>query len=116
MPSVQVMPTFLPVSRRIRAIRRVTVVLPLTPVTPTVGIRPFSAAGKEGLDDRLARPACEALEGGKCGRRPGPEWTATTTPSCSSSGRLRSTRHDVDARHVEPDDPRRVLGRAATSG
>ena len=45
MPSVQVMPTHLPVPRRIWAMKRVTVVLPLTPVTATMGIRPFSPGG-----------------------------------------------------------------------
>ena len=42
MPSVQVMPTLRPVPRRMWAMKRVVVVLPLTPVTATIGIRPFS--------------------------------------------------------------------------
>ena len=36
------------------AISRVVVVLPLTPVTATIGIRPFSPFGKSDVDDRLA--------------------------------------------------------------
>ena len=36
------------------AMNRVTVVLPLTPVTATMGMRPFSPAGKSSIDDRLA--------------------------------------------------------------
>ena len=54
MPSVQVMPTHLPVPRSTWAMNRVVVVLPLTPVTATMGIRPFSSVGKQEIDDRLA--------------------------------------------------------------
>ena len=60
MPSVQVMPTRRPVPRRMWAMKRVVVVLPLTPVTATMGMRPSSPVGKEQFDDRLADRAGNA--------------------------------------------------------
>ena len=44
-PSVLVMPTFRPAAANRCAIRRVTVVLPLVPVTATTGMRPSCPAG-----------------------------------------------------------------------
>ena len=39
------------------AMKRVVVVLPLTPVTATIGMRPFSLLRKQTVDDRLAHLA-----------------------------------------------------------
>ena len=63
MPSVQVMPTRRPLPRRMWAMKRVVVVLPLTPVTATMGMRPVVAIGEERVDDRLADRAGNAHRG-----------------------------------------------------
>ena len=53
MPSVVVMPTRRPMSLRMWAIIRTVVVLPLVPVTPTIGMRDGVARREEQVDDRL---------------------------------------------------------------
>ena len=73
------------------AIRRVTVVLPFTPVIAAIGIRPVSPSGK-----RLSTIACATglglpSLGDRCMRRPGPELTSTIVIPPSFGGRLMSS-------------------------
>ena len=66
------------------------VVLPLTPVTATIGTRPVSPSGKR--SETIASPTGRGVpaEGSRCIRSPGAALTSTITPACSSSGRLMS--------------------------
>ena len=75
---------------RIWAMKRVVVVLPLTPVTATIGMRPFSPSGNS--MSTIASPTGRETpaDGSRCMRKPGAALTSTITPSCSSSGRLMS--------------------------
>ena len=70
--------------------KRVVVVLPLTPVTAQTGMRPSSPSGKS--VSTMASPTGREMptEGCRCIRSPGAALTSTTTPPCSSSGRLMS--------------------------
>ena len=116
MPSVQVMPTVWPVARKMWAISRVVVVLPLTPVTATIGIRPFSPVGEHHVDDRLAdRPG---LAGG--GLQVHPQARAGVDLDDDASLLLQRPAdvadHDVDPGDVEPDDPRGVDGAGGDLG
>ncbi len=85
MPSLEVIPTTRPAERRMCATRRVTVVLPLVPVTHTMGMRPFSPGGKS--VSTMASPTGRGAptEGARCIASPGPALTSTTTPPWSSS-------------------------------
>ena len=53
MPSVEVMPTLRPMPLKMWAIIRVVVVLPLVPVTATIGIRDGRAGREQQVDHRL---------------------------------------------------------------
>ena len=53
MPSVEVMPTLRPMPLKMWAIIREVVVLPLVPVTATIGTRDWRARREEQVDDRL---------------------------------------------------------------
>ena len=75
---------------KICAMNRVVVVLPLTPVTATIGMRPSSPSGN--IMSTIASPTGRETpaDGSRCIRRPGAALTSTITPPCSSSGRLMS--------------------------
>ena len=90
-PSVQVMPTRLPMQRRMWAIRRVVVVLPFVPVTAAIGIRP-SLPWRPNIVPTIASPTGRPLpdDGSRCIRRPGAALISTMMPPCCSSGRLMS--------------------------
>ena len=69
---------------------RVVVVLPLTPVTATMGIRPISPRGKR--ISAIASPTGREMptDGSRCIRKPGAALTSTMMPPCSLNGREMS--------------------------
>ena len=89
---------------------RVVVVLPLTPVTAIKGIRPLSSGSKERVDNclanRLSRTFCRIQVDGEVWRGMDGGDNAvlrTHRPTYVSS-------QDINARHVEPHNPRSVNG------
>ena len=104
MPSVQVMPTVLPVPRTMWATRRVVVVLPLTPVTATIGIRPSSPGGKRVSRIASATGRAGPSAGSRCIRRSGLGSTSSDDAPRLLQGSADVAGDDVDPGHVEADD------------
>ncbi len=90
MPSVVVMPTFLPAVFMMWAIMREVVVLPLVPVTATIGTRDGLPGGKSmSITARPTWRGCPSV-GWVCMRKPGPALTSTIAPRCSRTERAMS--------------------------
>ena len=85
---------------------RVVVVLPLVPVTATIGMRPLWPSAN--IVSMIASPTGRGLplDGSMCIRKPGLALTSMIMPPCSSSGRPMSSAHHVDAGNVQTDDLR----------
>ncbi len=96
--------------------KRVVVVLPLTPVTATTGIRPFSPGAN--MLSMIASPTGRGFpdEGSMCIRRPGLALTSTTMPPWLSSGWLISTATTSTPATSRPIILAASIARAATSG
>ncbi len=96
--------------------KRVVVVLPFTPVTAQTGMRPSSPSGKRVAT--MASPTGREMptEGCKCIRSPGAALTSTTTPPCSSRGRLMSAATMSTPAMSRPITAAASTARAATWG
>ncbi len=96
--------------------KRVVVVLPLTPVTATIGMRPFWPSGNS--VSTIASPTGRGLpeEGSKCIRKPGPALTSTITPPWLSSGGEMSLATTSTPAMSRPIMRAASTQRAATSG
>ena len=90
MPSVDVMPTCRPMPRKMWAIIRVVVVLPLEPVTATIGIRAGVPGGKSRSTTCFATYCGSPSVGWVCMRNPGAAFTSTIAPPVSRTGREMS--------------------------
>ena len=86
MPSVVVMPTFLPAVFMMWAIMREVVVLPLVPVTATIGTRDGLPGGKSmSITARPTWRGCPSV-GWVCMRKPGPALTSTIAAALLAHG------------------------------
>jgi len=86
MPSVDVIPTRRPISFRMWAIIRTVVVLPLVPVTATIGMRADDPAGNsESITGRATYCGSPSV-GWVCIRKPGAALTSTMAPPVSRTG------------------------------
>ncbi len=84
------MPTFLPAVFMMWAIMREVVVLPLVPVTATIGTRDGLPGGKSmSITARPTWRGCPSV-GWVCMRKPGPALTSTIAPRCSRTERAMS--------------------------
>ena len=86
MPSVEVMPTLRPMPLKMWAIIRTVVVLPLEPVTATIGIRDGVPAGNSRSITGLATYCGSPSVGCVCIRNPGAAFTSTMAPPVSRTG------------------------------
>ena len=110
------MPTHRPLLASTCAIKRVVVVLPLTPVTATTGMRASSPC--RNICCITASPILRPLpyEGVRCIRNPGAAFTSTTPPFCSSSGRMMFSTTTSTPQTCKPTMAAASIARAATSG
>ena len=90
MPSVEVMPTLRPIPLKTCAIIRDVVVLPLVPVTATIGIRLGRPAGNSESSTGLATNCASPTVGWVCIRNPGAALTSQMAPPVSRTGSAMS--------------------------
>ncbi len=90
MPSVEVIPTLRPIPFMMCEIIRAVVVLPLLPVTATIGIRDGLPGGKSASITGLATYCGSPSVGCVCIRKPGAALTSTMPPPVSRTGTLMS--------------------------
>ncbi len=90
------------------AISRETVVLPLSPVTATTGIRPVFALGEEHVDDRLADRPAVAGRGFEVHPEPRPGVDLDHGGAGLFERAVDVLGDEVDARDVQADHPGRV--------
>jgi hypothetical protein len=104
MPSVEVMPTLRPRPLKMCAIIRAVVVLPLVPVTATIGTRLGGAGREQQVDHRLGDEL--RLADGRVGVHPeagrGVDLADRAAGLAYREGDVRAD--EVDAGDVEPDD------------
>ena len=86
MPSVEVMPTWRPRPFMMCAIIRDVVVLPLVPVTATIGTRDGAPGGKSRSTTGLAMYCGSPTVGWVCIRNPGAALTSQIAPPASRTG------------------------------
>ena len=89
-PSVEVMPTLRPRPLKMWAIIRLVVVLPLVPVTATIGIREVAPGGKSMSTTGLAMNCGSPIVGCVCIRKPGAALTSQIAPPVSRTGSVMS--------------------------
>ena len=89
-PSVEVMPTLRPKPLKMWAIIREVVVLPLVPVTATIGTREGAPGGKSRSTTGLAMNCGTPTVGCVCIRKPGAALTSTMAPPVSRTGAAMS--------------------------
>ena len=85
-PSVEVMPTLRPRPLKMCAIMREVVVLPLVPVTATIGTRDWAPGGKSRSTTGLAMNCGSPTVGCVCMRKPGAALTSQMAPPVSRTG------------------------------
>ena len=85
-PSVEVMPTLRPMPLKMCAIIRLVVVLPLVPVTATIGIRALVPGGNSRSTTGLAMYCGSPMVGCVCIRKPGAALTSQIAPPVSRTG------------------------------
>ena len=90
MPSVEVMPTWRPTPFMMCAIIRDVVVLPLVPVTATIGTRDGAPGGKSRSTTGLAMYCGSPTVGWVCIRNPGAALTSQIAPPVSRTGEAMS--------------------------
>ena len=90
MPSVEVRPTWRPIPLKMWAIIRLVVVLPLVPVTATIGMRAGVPGGNRRSTTGLATYWGSPTVGWVCMRNPGAALTSTIAPPVSRTGSARS--------------------------
>ena len=110
MPSVEVMPTWRPRPFMMCAIIRDVVVLPLVPVTATIGTRAGRAGREEQVDDGLGDEL--RLTDRRVGVHPEPGRGVDLADRAAglAHGRGDVGADEVDAGDVEPDEARGLLG------
>ena len=89
-PSVEVIPTLRPMPLKMWAIIREVVVLPLVPVTATIGIRLGVPGGKSMSTTGLATYCGSPTVGWVCIRKPGAAFTSQIPPPVSRTGWVMS--------------------------
>ena len=89
-PSVEVMPTLRPMPLKMWLIIRVVVVLPLVPVTATIGIRDGAPGGNSMSTTGLAMNCGSPMVGWVCIRKPGAALTSQIAPPVSRTGSVMS--------------------------
>ncbi len=89
-PSVEVMPTLRPMPLKMWEIIREVVVLPLVPVTATIGIRETAPGGKSMSTTGLAMNCGSPMVGWVCIRNPGAALTSQIAPPVSRTGSVMS--------------------------
>ena len=89
-PSVEVMPTLRPMPLKMWVIIREVVVLPLVPVTATIGIREVAPGGKSMSTTGLAMNCGSPIVGWVCIRKPGAALTSQIAPPVSRTGSVMS--------------------------
>ena len=89
-PSVLVMPTLRPSPLKMWEIIRLVVVLPLVPVTATIGIREVAPGGKSMSTTGLAMNCGSPIVGCVCMRKPGAALTSQIAPPVSRTGSVMS--------------------------
>ena len=89
-PSVEVMPTLRPMPLKTWEIIRDVVVLPLVPVTATIGIRDGAPGGKSMSTTGLAMNCGSPIVGWVCIRKPGAALTSQIAPPVSRTGSVMS--------------------------
>ena len=90
MPSVEVIPTLRPRPLKMCAIIRDVVVLPLVPVTATIGTRDGAPGGKSRSTTGLAMNCGTPTVGWVCIRKPGAALTSQIAPPVSRTGEAMS--------------------------
>ena len=110
MPSVEVMPTWRPTPFMMCAIIREVVVLPLVPVTATIGTREGAPGGKSRSTTGLAMYCGSPTVGWVCIRKPGRGVDLADRAAGLAHRRGDVGADEVDAGHVEPDQPGGLLG------
>ena len=110
MPSVVVMPTFLPAVFMMWAIMREVVVLPLVPVTATIGTRDGLPGGKSMSIDGAPDVPRVPLGGVGVHAEAGSGVDLDDGATLLAHGAGDVGGDEVDAGHVEPDDHRRLTG------
>ena len=90
MPSVEVMPTLRPRPLKMWAIIRDVVVLPLVPVTATIGTREGAPGGNSRSTTGLAMNCGSPTVGWVCIRKPGAALTSQMAPPVSRTGEAMS--------------------------
>ena len=110
MPSVDVMPTLRPMPRKMCAIIRVVVVLPLEPVTAMIGIRLGVPGGNSRSTTGFATYCGSPSVGCVCMRKPGAAFTSTMAPPVSRTGWVMSGARKSMPATSRPDDARGLLG------
>ena len=110
MPSVEVMPTWRPTPFMMCAIIREVVVLPLVPVTATIGTREGAPGGKSRSTTGLAMYCGSPI--GRVGVHPEPGCGVDLADRAAGLAHRRGDvgADEVDAGHVEPDQPGGLLG------
>ncbi len=89
-PSVEVMPTLRPMPLKMWEIIREVVVLPLVPVTATIGIRDGAPGGNSMSTTGLAMNCGSPIVGWVCIRKPGAALTSQIAPPVSRTGSVMS--------------------------
>ena len=89
-PSVEVMPTLRPMPLKMCEIIRDVVVLPLVPVTATIGIRAAAPGGNSMSMTGLAMNCGSPIVGCVCIRKPGAALTSQMAPPVSRTGSVMS--------------------------
>ena len=89
-PSVEVIPTLRPMPLKMWEIIREVVVLPLVPVTATIGIRAVAPGGKSMSTTGLAMNCGSPMVGCVCMRKPGAALTSQIAPPVSRTGSVMS--------------------------
>ena len=89
-PSVEVMPTLRPMPLKMWLIMRLVVVLPLVPVTATIGIRLGAPGGNSMSTTGLAMNWGSPIVGCVCIRKPGAALTSQIAPPASRTGCVMS--------------------------
>src|SRR5213596_2219157 len=108
-PSVEVMPTLRPMPLKMWLIMRLVVVLPLVPVTATIGIRLGAPGGNSMSTTGLEMNCGSPMVGCVCIRKPGAALTSQMAPGLAH--RLGDVGADeVDAGDVEADHAGGLLG------
>ena len=109
-PSVEVMPTLRPRPLKMWAIIRAVVVLPLVPVTATIGTREGAPGGNSRSTTGLAMNCGSPTVGWVCIRKPGGGVDLADGAAGLAHRRGDVGADEVDARDVEPDHAGRLLG------